>query len=60
MTQQFDMLPPIAEDAAVLERIAERLPRAREVRCQRLPEMFAIGAPTSHVKPFAKSTEATP
>jgi hypothetical protein len=43
MTQQLDMIPtPIAEDARVLERIADQLPKARDVSKRRLPEMFHV------------------
>jgi hypothetical protein len=43
MTQQLDMIPtPIAEDARVLERIAARLPKARDVRSPRLPDVLHV------------------
>lgn len=41
MTQQLDMIAmPNVEDDRVLKRIAARLPKQREVRSRRLPEMF--------------------
>lgn len=42
MTHQLDLMPANLVDAAVLERIGERLPKAREVRSPRLRLARAI------------------
>lgn len=54
MTQQLDMMPAALTDPAVLERIDAQLPKPREVREPRLPEVL-------HVKHSdGESTEKSP
>jgi hypothetical protein len=51
MTQQLDMMSAELVDASVLDRIDAQLPKAREVKSPRLPQLFAMNLQT-----FANAT----
>jgi hypothetical protein len=42
MTHQFDMMPAALTDPAVLERIDAQLPKVRDVKAPRLPDVLPV------------------
>lgn len=61
MTHQLDLMPAALVDAAVLDRIDAQLPKVREVRSPRLPDVLAVvessGEQTFHAEHRESSTE---
>jgi hypothetical protein len=55
MTHQLDLMPAELVDESVLERLDARLPKVREVRSPRLPDVLAVvdatGEETFHGEP---------